>query len=242
MAKYYIASCVFTAKFPELSFRIQKFVQERYGLTVIRCCVPRYRLKEFTEQMPEGFFREAWSYLPDSADFKPEDEVYSLCHNCNNIIEEMHPGLHVRSLWELLDQDERFPLPDCQGLQATVQDCWRSRDRKEEQDAVRSLLRKMNVDFVEAPENRENTEFCGASLYRPQPVRNPKLAPKHYVTGAEGKFIPHTPEEQEQIMEEYCKGFTTSTVICYCHYCLEGLKLGKVKGIHIAEMLFPSDD
>ena len=37
MAKYYIASCVFTAKFPELSFRIQKFVKDRYGLTVIRC-------------------------------------------------------------------------------------------------------------------------------------------------------------------------------------------------------------
>ena len=54
MAKYYIASCVFMAKFPELSFRIQKFVQDRYGLTVIRCCVPRYKLKEFTEQMPEG--------------------------------------------------------------------------------------------------------------------------------------------------------------------------------------------
>ena len=65
MAKYYIASCVFTAKFPELSFRIQKFVQDRYGLTVIRCCVPRYKLKEFTEQMPEGALREGWSSLPD---------------------------------------------------------------------------------------------------------------------------------------------------------------------------------
>ena len=33
MAKYYIASCVFTAKFPELNSRIQTFVRERYGLT-----------------------------------------------------------------------------------------------------------------------------------------------------------------------------------------------------------------
>ncbi len=78
MAKYYIASCVFTARFPELSSRIQIIVRDRYGLTVIRCCVPGYKLKEFTEQMPEGLLRESWSSLPDSADFQPEDEVYSL--------------------------------------------------------------------------------------------------------------------------------------------------------------------
>lgn len=242
MARYYIASCVFTARFPELSARIQAFVRERYGLTVVRCCVPKYKLREFTEQMPEGFLRDAWNALPDSAEFLAEDEVFSLCHNCNNIIEETHPGLHVHSLWELLDADEQLHFPNFQGLRATVQDCWRSRDRKEEQDAVHSLLRKMNVDYVEAPENRENTDFCGASLYRPQPPRNPKLAPRHYVTGAEGKFIPHSSGEQERIMEEYCRRYTTPTVVCYCHYCLEGLKLGKTDGRHIAEMLFPQPE
>ncbi len=50
--------------------------------------------------MPEGEPRALWSSLPDSADFKSGDEIYSLCHNCNNIIEEMHPGTKVRSLWK----------------------------------------------------------------------------------------------------------------------------------------------
>ncbi len=241
MTRYYIASCVFTSRFPELSARIRDYVNKRFGLTTVRCCVPKYKLNEFTEKMPEGPLRERWTLLPDSGYFSDGDEVYSLCHNCNNIIEEMHPGVRVHSLWELIDSDERFPFPDHHGMRAAVQDCWRSRSRTEEQDAVRSLLAKMGIRFEEISPNRGQTDFCGASLYRPQPPRNPKLAPKHYVDGAAGKFIPHTPDEQKQLMEEYCGRFSTEKVICYCHYCLEGLLMGGVEGIHIAGLLFPEN-
>ena len=238
MTEYYIASCVFTSRFPELSIKIQDYVRSRFGLSVVRCCVPKYKINEFENKMPEGSLREAWASLPDSGVFQKGDRIYSLCHNCNNIIEEMHPDIHVHSLWELLDGDRSFPFPDFHGMKAAVQDCWRSRDRKAEQDAVRSLLRKMNICFVETEPNHENTDFCGVSLYRPQPPRNPKLAPKHYAEGAVGKFIPHTPEEQEQLMKEYCSRFTESKVICYCHYCLEGLLAGNADAYHIAQLLF----
>ena len=133
--QYYIASCVFTAQFPELSARIQRYVTERFGMPVVRCCVPKYKLREFESRMPEGEPREAWRALPDSAGFAPGDDVYSLCHNCNNIIEEMHPGVRVHSLWELIDGDASFLLPDRTGLSVTVQDCWRAKDRAAEQDA-----------------------------------------------------------------------------------------------------------
>ena len=236
---YYIASCVFTSQFPALSARIQDYVKERFGLTVVRCCVPSYKIRDFEDRMPEGEYRARWQSLPDSGRFTAGDEVYSLCHNCNNIIEEMHPDLKVHSLWELLDRDDAFPMPDYRGMTATVQDCWRSRDRREEQDAVRSLLRKMNIDIVETERSHADTEFCGASLYRPQPPRNPKLAPRHYVDGAKGKFIPHTPEEQKRIMEDYCSRFRTDRVVCYCHYCLEGLRMGNMDAEHIAGLLFP---
>ena len=236
---YYIASCVFTSQFPALSAHIQRFVGERYGLTPVRCCVKSYKLREFEEKMPEGGPRQAWRQLPDSGDFQPGDLVYSLCHNCNNIIEETHPGVAVRSLWERIAEDTDFPFPDCSGLTATVQDCWRSRDRLAEQQAVRTILDRMGVQWTEAARHHAETDFCGVSLYRPQPPRNPRLAPKHYVEGAEGLFLPHTPEEQKAIMEEHCAGYETDTVICYCHYCLEGLKLGGADGRHLAQLLFP---
>ena len=240
MAKhYYIASCVFTSRFPELSQRIQDYVTKRFGFEIVRCCVPSYKLSFFEEKMPEGELRECWKALPDSGMFKEGDIVYSLCHNCNNIIEEMHPGVEVHSLWELIDQDEQFVFPDYSDMNAAVQDCWRSKERKEEQDAVRSLLAKMNIAYAELPENHADTQFCGNSLYRKQPERNPKLAPKHYVEGAAGKFIPHTEEEIAEIMHEYCRTIPTDKGICYCHYCLEGLLAGGVDACHLAQLVFP---
>ena len=149
----------------------------------------------------------------------------------------MNPGVKVKSLWELLDSDTRLQLPDYEGLTVTVQDCWRSRDRSSEQQAVRSLLAKMNIEYVEAGKNHQDTDFCGVSLYRPQPPRNPKLAPKHYVENAKGLFIPHSEQEQEAIMKEYCRNYKTHAVICYCHYCLEGLKTGGVDGRHLADLI-----
>lgn len=238
ISTYYIASCVFTSQFPELSVRIQDYIRERWNLRIVRCCVPKYKLQEFTDRMPEGELRNRWSLLQDSGCFEAGDRVYSLCHNCNNIIEEMHPGVSVHSLWELIDQDESFPLPDYSGLTVTIQDCWRAKDRIAEQNAVRNLLKKMNIRYVEASEHHDSTEFCGMSLYRPQPPRNPKLAPKHYVDQASGKFIPHPLEEQIMIMQDYCRQFTTKTVVCYCHYCLEGLLAGSIDGRHIADLIF----
>ncbi len=87
----------------------------------------------------------------------------------------------------------------------TVQDCWRSYDNFSEQKAVRSLLKKMNIDIVEQEENYEKTKFCGISLYKPAPGRNLKLAPRRFVENADGKFIPHTKEQQIQLMREHCK-------------------------------------
>ncbi len=123
MSHYYIASCVFTAQFPERSQKIRNYIEERWGFKTVRCCVPRYKIRQFEEKMPEGVLRDEWASLPDSGVFRISDHVYSLCHNCNNIIEETRPGVAVSSVWELLAGDPAFPLPHYDGLCVTVQDC-----------------------------------------------------------------------------------------------------------------------
>ena len=235
---YYIAACVFTDRFPELSGKIQKYIKERHGIEILRCCVPNHKVAEYEEKMPEGVFRDNWRALQHCADFMPGETVYSLCHNCSNIIEETRPGVNVRSLWELILSDTDFKFSNHSGMKAVIQDCWRSKERSGEQQAVRQLLQKMGIDFIEADQNKANTEFCGASLYRAQPERNPRIAPIHYVEKAKGKFIPHTLEQQKEIMTEHCSHYQCETVICYCHYCLEGLLMGGANGIHIAKLLF----
>ena len=234
---YYIASCVFTSKYPILSGTIQRYIHDRYGMPIVRCCVPKYNLQGFTEQMPEDY-RDRWDSIPDCADFQPGDTVYSLCHNCSAILEESKPGINIKSIWELILSDERFVYPDYHGQTVIVQDCWRAKDRTGEQDAVRELLRKTNFEIHELPENRDNTDFCGVSVYRPAPKRNLELAPHRFVENAVGKFIPHTKEEQTALMQDYCKRFHAERVVAYCHYCLEGLELGGADAKHLASLLF----
>ncbi|HIZ79186.1 MAG TPA: hypothetical protein IAA17_05305 [Candidatus Lachnoclostridium stercorigallinarum] len=238
MSGYYIASCMFTAQFPEISMRMQNYIRSKSDIEIVRCCIPGYRVEHNTERIAGDDVRNAWKELPVSQVFQPEDRVISVCHNCTNIVEEWR-GAKVLSLWEMIDQDPSFQFPDYGGMEVTVQDCWRTRERRSEQDAVRSLLTKMNIRYVEAEKHHGETDFCGSTLYREQPAKNYRLAPRHYVEEAEGKFVSHTLEEQTAIMEDYCRQFHTDMVVCYCHYCLEGLIQGKVNGRHIGELLFP---
>ena len=41
-----------------------------------------------------------------------------------------------------------------------------------------------------------------------------------------------------ELMKKHCAQYETDVVICYCHYCLEGLIAGGVDGRHLAELLF----
>ena len=208
---YYIAGCVFSVRFPGLSKRIREYAKEHYGLNVLRCCVPNWKVKIFEDKMPEGSLRDSWKALPHSKKFTPDDEVWSMCHNCTNIIEEHYRGVkagcprsqfvysielteslqlgttksdlakrrpqagcprsqfvysielteslqlgttksdlakrhpQVHSLWELIDSDDYFPFPDYSGMKVIVQDCWRSRERSEEQaSCISSVSRKVS--------------------------------------------------------------------------------------------------
>lgn len=240
MRQIYIAGCVFTVRYPELSFQIQNYM-ERCGMEVVRCCVPRYRLREFTDQMPQDR-RDSWSNLPDSTEFNADCQVYSICHNCSAILEEWKPDVSVKSIWEWILEDTEFLYPDHRGMEVVLQDCWRAYDRRSEQNAVRELLQRMNIRIIELPDHYEKTAFCGNSLYRPAPVRNLKLAPARFVEGAKGLFAPHSIEEQKRLMECYCQRFQDRQVVAYCHYCTEGLSLGEAHAVHLAELLFKGEE
>lgn len=231
----YVASCVFTREEPDLSVKVQNYLKQRFHMQMIRCCVPNY--KDFTADMPE-WLQSRWSGIPDYIDFTADNTMVYVCHNCAAIFQETLPEVKRLSLWELILNDAEFPFPDYSHEKMTVQDCWRSYDNRSEQEAVRALLRKMNVAVVEQAENYEKTQFCGISLYSHPPKRNLDLAPKRFVENAKGKFIPHTKEEQLKLMQEHCQEITTDKVVAYCHYCVKGLKLGGKQAKHLASLLF----
>ena len=103
---YYIASCVFTSRFPALSLRIQDCVTARFGMPVVRCCVPRYKLAEFESRMPEGDCRERWRALPDSGENRTHNckkkivwgggEPQTLCDFCFQLLNTPKYCFHFR--------------------------------------------------------------------------------------------------------------------------------------------------
>ena len=90
----------------------------------------------------------------------------------------------------------------------TIQDCWLAVEKRHVQDTIRSLMRKMNIQVVELPENHEKTTFCGMNLTAECNPSNAKLAPKRYVEEGGHMFHPMSPEERQAYFTDYCKQFT----------------------------------
>jgi len=93
-----------------------------------------------------------------------EDAIWSICPNCMNIAAEWR-GAEAHALWELIDADADFPLPNLNGWHVTLQDCWRMREYTATHDAVRSLLLGDAWDLLHEPAARRTQRQCGAGPF-----------------------------------------------------------------------------
>lgn len=213
MPYVYFPSCKYTACSPENSRSIQTYLSEKHGASVTGCCGPNH------------------------GNLAKEDTAVYVCNTCAAFLREGAPQAKSVSVWEILKDDADFPWPDYHGEKMALQDCWRVYDNRPQQDAVRGVLARMNIQVVEIADSFERTDFCGVSLLKPAPARYGQYAPIRFVEKATDKFHPHTEEEQKQSMEAHCKQFGTNKVVCYCTACLEGLKMGGANGLHLMELL-----
>ena len=124
--KFFVASCVFTEEYPELSRKVQKYISEK-NLPVIRCCVANYKVEEFENRMPENY-RDEWRSIEHYRKFPSGSTMVSICHNCSAIFEERHPEINLQSIWELILEDENFNYSNYHGEKITVQYCWRQKE------------------------------------------------------------------------------------------------------------------
>uniref|UniRef100_UPI0040575044 hypothetical protein n=1 Tax=Agathobacter sp. TaxID=2021311 RepID=UPI0040575044 len=213
MAIYYYPSCKFTEFSPGTSQKIADYLSKKYHMNAQGCCRPSH------------------------SNLTKDDTAVCICNTCAAICSEDSKA-QVKSVWEILQDDDDFPFPDFHHELMTLQDCWRCYDRRSEQEAVRKVIKKMNIDVLELPENYENTKFCGTSTHVKLVKANADFAPKRFVENAKGMFIPKTPEEQLLLMEEHCKQIKTDKVICYCVPCTKGIRTGGKQGLHLMDLLF----
>ena len=214
MTTYFFPSCKASAQFKQASKAARAYVKEKLGIDPIGCCRPNH------------------------TKLTPDDLAVIVCNNCALIIEE-NTDAEFEFLWEVIDQDPDFPFPDYQGEKMTVQDCWIAFDKPQAHDAVRSLMRKMNIEVVELEENRENSKFCGPNLCAPCTESNAELAHKRYVEEFPHMFTPMDADEQVAHFHSHCEQIETDKAVCYCKFCVDGINMGGKTGVHLLELLFP---
>ena len=168
-----------------------------------------------------------------------DDTAVCICNNCMAMIDEDADNGALENIWVLIDQDDDFPLPDYGGRRMGIQDCGRAYDRTDVQDAVRSLLRKMNIEVVELPDAREECSFCGASFLKEAPAQDRGFAPWRYGKDAEarGIFPGMDPEDIHDALVIHCEAIELDEVACYCTACDAGLEEGGKDAKNLLELI-----
>lgn len=215
MATMFFGGCTPTADHPEESKKLAEYIHDKYQVDPAGCC--RKNHPKLTDQ----------------------DTAIVVCNNCANIIEESGKADHIDFVWDILDNDPDFPFPDYHGEKMALQDCWMAVGRDNVHRAIRSLLKKMNIEVVELPQNRNDTTYCGMKLTSLCMESDAKLAPKRYVEQGAEMFRPIPKEEKPAYFQEYCAQIPTEKVVCYCKSCRGGLLMGGKQAFHILELLFP---
>ena len=216
MANVFFPSCKSKADYAEASERLKVYVNQKFDLEPIGCC--RVHHKHLT----------------------PNDTALVVCNNCAAIIEESGHPKALKFIWSVIDEDPNFPFPDYQGEEITIQDCWIAYEKRDLQDTVRSLLKKMHLTVLELPDNYAQTRFCGVNLLAPCTPSNAKLAPKRYVEQGAHMFTPCSKEEQIKRFQAHCAQIKTEKVACYCKFCRDAIDMGGKHGLHLLQLLFPN--
>ena len=216
MSRIFLPSCTMKRRYPWASSKIREYLERTQNVVTVGCC------KAACNKIHE------------------DDDVVLICNDCAAIMEESSKARRIEFVWEIVDRDENFAFPDYHGEPMTIQDCWRAHEKRSVQEAIRSVLRKMNIAPVELEDSFEKTRYCGADLLKPYTETDLKYAPRRYVLEGGSMFTPMSEEAKDKVLKDHCSGIATEKVVCYCPSCLDGINRGGKKGYHLLDLLFPS--
>lgn len=186
----YFPGCKYTALSPQTSAKIKDYLQKK-EVSVTGCC--RINHKILTH----------------------EDTALVICPTCYFNLLDTAPQADTISIWEFLAEQDDFPWPDYHGKEITVQDCIDTRNHLKWQQAVRTILNRMNLKVVEIEKSYEKADFCNIETSK----------------------SPEPNEKQMEQLLDHCSQYTTESVVCYCTGCFNSLKIGGIHGIHLMDLI-----
>jgi len=147
--------------------------------------------------------------------FTPGVEVINICPGCDKRYRENYQDTTTISLWEILATTEFFSFPDYNGREMTIIDACPTRNEIRVHNAIRTLLKKMNITLIEPAKTGVHGTCCGDSFYG--------LIPSDMVQFQMKKKASDMPLED---------------IVVYCVSCSKSMFIGGKKPHYMIDLLF----
>jgi hypothetical protein len=147
--------------------------------------------------------------------FKSKMQVINICPGCDKRFRNDYSLVSTVSLWELLASSDFFPFPDYHGMTMTIIDACPTRDQPKIHEAIRILLKKMNIMLVEPEKTRTKGTCCGDTFYGSVPVAKVK----------------------EQMLKRTSE-MPVNDVVVYCVSCTKSIFIGGKLPHYLVDLLF----
>lgn len=144
--------------------------------------------------------------------------IVNVCAGCDRRFGTLYEGIETISLWEVIDELNNFPFPDYREMKMSIHDPCPVRNKPAVHAAVRSLLRKMNIEIVEATAHGTKSVCCGDSLY-------PSCDLEKVYTS----------------MKKRAESMPCEDVVVYCVSCIKSMSVGGKTPRHLIDLLFYED-
>lgn len=141
--------------------------------------------------------------------------IINVCAGCDRRFRSLYEGIDTISLWEIIDSLDNFPFPDYKGLKMSVHDACPVREKPVVHKAVRSLLKKMNIEIVETDLHGTKSVCCGDDFYGILPL-----------------------EQVHVLMKKRANSMPCEDVAVYCVSCIKSMYIGGKKPRHLIDLLF----
>lgn len=215
--RVFFPGCSLSSYSPEIVMKTYDYLREKLpGIGIaLKCCGnPTHAMGERER------FNELYSGVKDEFEENEVDEVIVACLNCYNTIKRNSKNLKVISLWEVISEygvpKEKKDYYKFLYKEFSIHDPCPTRNEDRIHDAIRDILNQLGIKVVEMEFNRRNTLCCGSGA----------------MIGVTSKDLALKQREKRANQSE------SDYIVTYCEECVESMKQGGKKSIHILDLLF----
>lgn len=188
---YFNPGCATSVHNPKSEERIFKLLKDHFDQIKMhkRCC-------KHDPNLPDG------------------STIINNCAGCDRRFRSLYEGIQTISLWEVLSGIDDLQLPDYNGIQVSVQDSCSYRPKPQVHKAVRTLLKRMNIQVVETKAHGTQSICCGDNFY----TRIPDIEVRAF--------------QKTRVSQMPC-----NDVVVYCVSCIKSMSIGGKTAHHLLDLI-----